>query len=127
MRNTEYTLKKELPPHIRLEVYKEALEIVKKGQWVFGLTSFGLCLILPCVLWGLKHFMEDTPGGGEWGLRDTPKAFPELTEEWLFKIRGNKVRIAFLEESIKQLENDNNSITVLKPRKPPTLGASAGG
>jgi hypothetical protein len=113
MRNKEYTLEKELPPHIRLEVYKEALEIVKKEQWVFGLTSFGLCLILPCVLWGLKHFMDDTPGGGEWELRDTPKAFPELTEEWLNKIKreGKIGRVFFLEESIKKLENDNNSIT----------------
>jgi hypothetical protein len=117
MRNTEYTLKKELPPHIRLEVYKEALEIVKKGQWVFGLESFGLCLILPCVLWGLKHFQDDMPGGGEWAYDDTPKAFPEFTPEWWRRIVTktsediNKVRIAFLEESIKQLENDNNSIT----------------
>jgi hypothetical protein len=117
MRNKEYTLKKELPPHIRLEVYKEALEIVKKEQWVFGLTSFGLCLILPCVLWGLNHFEDDMPGGGEWAYDDTPKAFPEFTHEWWRRIviktseDANKVRIAFLEESIKQLENDNNSIT----------------
>jgi hypothetical protein len=113
MRNKEYTLEKELPPHIRLEVYKEALEIVREGGQRYNEFGEGLCLLLPCVLWGLTSFLKNSPTNTTWNARKTPKAFPELTEEWLNRIRreGKLGRVFFLEESIKQLENDNNSIT----------------
>lgn len=93
MKNTEITtLNEAVPEEIRLEVYKEALELYKENspkiyQNTLMDRSRGLCILLPMVLWGLDEF-DPFDEEREWYWGDTFVAFPEL----------NKTIIGILEE-----------------------------
>lgn len=115
MRNTDIKdLKQVVPANIRLQVYKEALEYYEnKGyaeeDFIEGNYGDGLCLVLPCILWGLKHYLDFT---FEWDYHYTPIAFPELDREALgvLAYRGHidifPIRIKYLETWIEKLEHE---------------------
>ena len=108
MKNTHIkTLTKPIDKNTRLSVYKETLERFLNQQEVDG-----LCLLLPMVLWGLEHYLDDyldEETGRNWCYKDTPTAFPELTQEVLDKITSaypeerDAIRIKYLKEWIEKL------------------------
>lgn len=97
------TLKKEVPKHIRLEVYKEAL---KRKDWI---NRQGLCVVLPKILFNIAEgeYLADI---GEI-FTDSTIAFPELTLKTIEHItrQGNDqtIRIQYLEQWIGELEGHN--------------------
>jgi hypothetical protein len=109
-----------VPVEIRIEVYKEAMKIIKRGEPAHGLHFLELCLLLPCILWNLKHYCDDSPSGLMWYIEETPNMFPELTRNRLNRIisiawdkmgihikEKNKMRIIVLREMIKEIEQRN--------------------
>lgn len=97
-----------VPEDIRLKVYKEAIDIIKQGELKYCLGGFDLCLLLPCILWDLDSFLNDTPLGETWWDVDTINQFPEITKlvsttGSLDRIDADQLRIQCLEEAIKQL------------------------
>jgi len=100
-------LKQEVPKEIRLEVYIKAVEYINNPIQTKG---FGLCIILPVLLWDLNTFIAASPDGNDWSYQETCKAFPELTDEvleTLFHTHTTKERkikrLEYLEQFIKQL------------------------
>ena len=106
---------------IRLEVYKEAMKIIKRGEPAHGLHFLELCLLFPCILWNLKHYCDDSPSGLHWNVDETSIMFPELTKDRLRRIitiawdsegvhikKKTKMRIIILREMIKELESKEN-------------------
>lgn len=113
MKNTHIpNLLQEVPKDIRLEVYKEALDIISNNIRHESGSGFSLCLLLPCLLWDLDWYCNLAPDKDSWDWRDTTKAFPELTKDIITNIitynndnetKRNKIRINFLQDSIKLL------------------------
>ena len=118
MRNEHLTLESVIPEEIRLECYKEALEIIEQKKDVYGLDyDTALCLLLPCILWNLDDYRDDSPLDEIWNYRDTQTAFKELVEHDLFYdlYHGaiyhediEETRITILKDSIKELETIKN-------------------
>jgi hypothetical protein len=104
MRNKDIGTDKVVPKALRRKIYTETIELIKTGKPVGKLSTFALCLTLPCVLWELDSFLNDTPQGKGWDQWDTSNMFPELTEERLQSI----TRIFNNQE-----ERDNRRIRVL--------------
>lgn len=108
MKNKKILPNQLVPKKIRLGVYKEALRLIENNEHKHDLGGFGLCLLLPSILWNLKSFLNDAPNGEDWNFETTSKMFPEL-ENFLSKgIYGHYTdenRIAFLKESINTLSN----------------------
>ena len=109
MKNTHIkTLTKPIDKNTRLSVYKESLERFLNQQEVDG-----LCLLLPIVLWGLEHYLDDyldEETRQNWCFINTPTAFPELTQEILDEIRTgddvktrDAIRIEHLKKWIEKL------------------------
>ena len=100
------TLKKEVPKHIRLEVYKEALKQEDR------LDNEGLCLALPKVMLGLTYYQYlvsklDSESRKPMTWRDASTAFPELTKKVIQDVQQYKTkekRVQYLEQWIKELE-----------------------
>lgn len=101
MKNTHILPNTEVPIELRKEVYREALRIIEIGKPRYSIDSFGLCLLLPCVLWELRHVLENAPNGKDWDFYHTENMFPELKD---FLIKGkkytNQERINFLKSVI---------------------------
>jgi len=102
-----------VPTEIRIDTYKKAIDIIKDGVPKHGVFPHGICLLLPCILWNLKHYCDDAPCGEGWNFQDTSNQFPELTQARLIKIKEvdwandkakNKMRINVLRGMIKQAE-----------------------
>lgn len=115
MRNEHLTLKSVIPEEIRLECYKEALDIIEQKKDVCGLDfDTSLCLLLPCILWNLDDYRDSSPLGENWSFIHTQTAFKELVEHGLFNdlfmgfvVHNDDVeetRITILKDSIKKLE-----------------------
>lgn len=107
-----------VPENIRLEVYKEALQHVKNEIPKSRIAGFGLCLLLPCVLWDLYYYCDEAPCGETWAYYDTEKTFPEMkgiiqavgktkTDEDL-----KRTRIQFLTAAIEKLEKQTSLKTL---------------
>lgn len=111
-----------VPANIRIKVYTEMIKIIKLGKVDFSCQekpeynknftiSYPLCLALPCVLWGLKDFMQLSPLGEFWDHVYTPEMFPEI-QDWVAEAKRypfgpkNARRIEVLEAAIKSLQNE---------------------
>lgn len=114
MKNTHIrNLGQVVPAEIRLEVYKQALEIIQKQKDVFNLgKSYGLCILFPCCLWDLDDFLDNAPDSNGWSFYKTIKSFPELTDEMIKRItsketeeKADKCRVRLLKKFIVQLES----------------------
>jgi hypothetical protein len=115
MKNTHIkNLLEPVPRELRIEIYKELLERIKKKQTLIDAKEdkqFHLCVYLPVVLWGFTIIYQSAPDGGLWHMSDVPKAFPEFTNEIIDSIYDvrpstrNAVRAELLKEWIKQLED----------------------
>lgn len=110
MKHNITTLKKEVPKHIRLEVYKEALE---RKDWA---KDQGLCVKLPKILLNIPEhrFLADeidSESKGYMSFLDSQIAFPELTIKVIRDISNSLYpepkRIKYLEQWIKELEGRN--------------------
>lgn len=68
----------------RIEIYKEALEIIKKGESKYGMSvrAMGLCILLPCIWKNLNHYSDDfiDDNGKRFRYQDTCKYFTEFAE-----------------------------------------------
>lgn len=120
MKNEQYTLEKKLPLEIRREVYIEAHRRLKDSlrddndydiKELFGTMSGQLCLILPCILWDLPHYMYNGPHRA-WHWEEVGTAFPEIQElvdntaKYLGELDGVEriqARIDFLNKIIETL------------------------
>lgn len=104
------SLKDVVPKHIRLSVYKQAIKLIETNQYVSQMSSFGLCLLFPSLLWDLECFTDFAPSGIDWEYQDTRIAFPELTKSNLEKIYyyhdddKNNIRLDLLKEFVSELE-----------------------
>lgn len=122
MKNQHILPNTRVPKETRLEVYKEALEIINKiieneeNEKEFKHLGAGLCLMLPCLLWGLDHFLDNftTIDNKElpWSPWETSDMFIELNEDSIdFIERGNNNKEFYLKRQkvligfIKELEN----------------------
>lgn len=107
-----------LPKQTRTEIYKKAISVYQKllgiidkhddciPEDVYGMENKGLCLLLPCIYYNLKHYCRYPVIDGEkyiWEYEDTPIAFPEM-KDVISKINGNSIeeknrqRLKLLEE-----------------------------
>lgn len=80
------TLKEEVPKKERRKIYNRAIAYLDNPN-IHG--GYGLCVILPVLLWDLEHYLDCPPhlqDNGRWSYFDTPVAFPELTSERLKRI-----------------------------------------
>lgn len=113
MKNTNIlSLKSEVPKEIRIQVYKDAIKILKKGEGICGIgNDLGLCLILPCILWDFEDFEDLTPANQNWYWWDTKIAFPEITKEIIQTIydcpkhKRNILRIEYIKHFLKELKS----------------------
>lgn len=121
LRNIDIEPNTLVPANIRIEVYKEAMKIIKKGEPAHGITFFSLCVLLPSILWNLKYYIDDAPCGHGWFSGSTPVMFPELTDERINEItdiswehesmhikKRNLKRLAMLREMIADLTSKEN-------------------
>ena len=111
MKNYDCTLGEIVPETIRLEVYKEALDFIENDGEKYGLDKYdGLCLLLPCVMWDLDHYLNNDPNNCCWAYTETIKSFPEFGEliHSIIKCVDKNVevesRIEVLKSCIKILE-----------------------
>ena len=109
-------LLEDIPDEERLRVYKLALQFyVNKTEqkekvdisWIDG-----LCLVLPCLMWGNYNYCDVAPDGKEWDYNSTPKAFPEMDDAINKLIKGGfkpeieyDIRINGLKAAIDLLTN----------------------
>lgn len=111
MKNTHIkNLYEEVPIEIRIKVYEEALNHILNIKRHRS-DCFGLCLILPCILWDLNTAIDTAPDGFDWHYESTSYAFPELDNKVLKKLQNlrtestkNLFRVKFLKESINKLK-----------------------
>jgi len=105
--NYKQSLKLEVPKEIRLDVYKRAITIIENNEKSYGLENYCLCLLLPCILYELEHYLDNVNGLDEnWHFWDTEIGFPEL-KGFMKNMRGvnsidekNKIRLTFLKEIV---------------------------
>ena len=83
MRNKKYLLGNKIPKKVRLDVYKRAIDYYK-NILIHEIIEFdklhigtGLCIVLPCCLWGLKSFKDNGPNGIAWAYWKTDDSFIE--------------------------------------------------
>lgn len=93
-------LTEEVPKEIRLEVYKKAKELIENWEEEinFGLQTPQLCLLLPCILYNLENYLDDSGNGETWSTCDTVLAFTEFTEEDIEAIANS------IDKNVKRLE-----------------------
>jgi len=70
------------------EIYEKAIKLIKKGKPIAQLNSFSLCLTLPCILWELNCFLDDSPNGRGYDSSDAITMFPEFTQYRLNSINS---------------------------------------
>ena len=99
MRNKKYLLGDKIPKKVRLDVYMRAIDYYKNILLKEDITDeskkfgIGLCLVLPCFLWGLNHFMDKGPGGKDWCYWKTTKSFVEIENLVNFVIQNSSIDI----------------------------------
>ena len=111
MKNYDCTLGEVVPEKIRLEVYKEALDFIENDREKYGLDKYdGLCLLLPCIMWDLDHFLNSDPNDYYWYWDETADSFPEFGElihlitKCIDEDEEVEARIKVLKSCIKSLE-----------------------
>lgn len=107
MGNEHLTLKMVVPSKIRREVYLKALDYYREGDYERfrkcekgkpkPTTYLNLGMLLPCLLWGLDCWTDESPSG-EWDWDDTDKAFPEIRK---ISLKISKVKDHDLKQKIR--------------------------
>jgi len=97
----------------RIRVYREAVRQIENNEDNYSLgenysVEYSLCLLLPCILWDLSHYLDDSPNGMSWLFSQTVILFPEL-KEWLGVYRNivgskNQDRLSYLKKWVVKLE-----------------------
>ena len=83
MRNKKYILGNKIPKKVRLDVYMRAIDYYKnillKGEITneYKKLGIGLCIVLPCYLWGLKSYMDKGPNNYDWQYWKAADSFIE--------------------------------------------------
>jgi len=79
MKNTHILPNTEVPIELRKEVYREAFNVIDEKKDVYGMEKcYPLCVLLPCILWGLSYFLDLAPNKEDWDYKHTDNMFPEL-------------------------------------------------
>ncbi len=109
MKNIRFVPDRLVPTKTRLSVYKQALKLIYKfPNRKYGLKTPQLCLLLPCILWGLDDFMNEAPNGETWCFFNTKYMFPEMkgiekATDLQSEERKMKIREEYLLNAIKRL------------------------
>ena len=83
MRNKKYLLGNKIPKKVRLDVYMRAIDYYKNILLKEDITEenkkygIGLCLVLPCFLWGLDNYMDRGPYNNDWQYWKAADSFIE--------------------------------------------------
>lgn len=89
MKNSQIkNLKEVVPKEIRLQVYKDTLKYYGSLLEAPKKWGTGLCLVLPCALWGLSNYISEESMDLKWDFGDTPLAFPELNNDVLMDLQS---------------------------------------
>lgn len=110
-------LRIEQEPETRLSVYERALELLSE-QYRTGKPlpyagkndRLGLCILFPCILWDLNHYLDLGPDEENWNYHDTPMAFPELAkylpliEKMEPGTEKNNCRLEYLKKMIEDVK-----------------------
>jgi hypothetical protein len=113
MKNTQIkNLKEVVPKEIRLQVYKDALEYYGSLLEAPKKWGTGLCLVLPCALWGFSDYIAEESMDLKWDFENTPIAFPELNNDVLLDLKSinlednsrMQIRCTYLKIWISDLE-----------------------
>ena len=113
MRNENILPKEEVPLEIRIQVYKEALQKLNSNKNFYNLSGKALCFLLPCILWDLNFYTDNSPSGEYWCSKAAIKMFPEIKE--LLSLRGyfglytDEERITFLESIINKYNKNHDT------------------
>jgi len=100
MKNTHIKAGEEVPIELRKEVYRVALGIIERRKLKFELSQNHICLLLPCILWGLNSFLEDGPNECGWDCESSKNMFPEIVPYLDAEIYNDIERINFLKSVI---------------------------
>lgn len=108
MQNEHIKVGNTVPASIAIECYEKCIQAIEKNE-NFADAGNATCLLLPCILWDLKSYLDNGPDDC-WTPMDTPKMFPEWPKEVIRKISSvevkdalrNPVRIKLLKQAIKQ-------------------------
>ncbi len=97
-----------VPLEKRIEIYKEALIVLEKNDEKDHNSGYGLCMLLPSLLWKLRNATWcDAPEGSTWDYTDTKIMFPEITD-YISIIRRSDTpkfeRIKSLEEILLKIQ-----------------------
>lgn len=114
MKNTHIkNLKEVIPSNIRLQTYKDALDYYGQIYTESRDYTEGLCLVLPCIMWGLPHYLSNAPDGDYWGPNKSQEVFPELGRDihrirspYLTDVTRMNLRMELLRNWIKELSDD---------------------
>lgn len=94
MKNEDIIPGQLVPKDIRLQVYKEAIEVLENGKNgidKYNLSlGFGLCLILIPILYDLEDFLANAPNGQSQSWTDTTSMFPEL-DQYVLRELNNRI------------------------------------
>lgn len=105
MKNENISPGEEVPVEIRIEIYKEAIKLIETGEPIAELSTFCLCLTLPCILWELDSFLSVAPNGEPYDSNDAPNMFPELTPERIYSIETYPDNFGRNDQRLKVLNN----------------------
>lgn len=107
-------LDSEIPPEIRLLVYKKAISQIKRKTYTkYGLESAQLCLLLPCILWDLKSYTSFGPNNYNW--ENTNNAFPEFTDKEINSITSIPINLSAESAIAKsRRKRDKKRLEILK-------------
>lgn len=113
--NNHLTLKQVVPNKVRKKVYLEVIKYYRKGEFTRFRecdteinTPLNLNMLLPCLLWGLRCWSDESPNGA-WDWEDTEIAFPEIKviQRKLKKVNDpdikNKIKIRELKNILDEL------------------------
>lgn len=107
-------LDSEIPPEIRILVYKKAICQIKRNTYTkYGLQSACLCLLLPCILWNLKSYKDYGPNQYNW--ENTNNAFPEFTNKEIDSITSIPINLSAESTIVKsRKKRDKKRLEILE-------------
>ncbi len=121
MKNVDILPNQLVPIEIRLEVYEKAIELIEKDENFARLNDtddnngYSTCLLLPCILWDLNHYLDTAPNGQNYSFHTITQMFPEWTKDIVnfiilaeTKKELNILRIKYLKQSVNNIKKELN-------------------
>jgi len=121
MKNVDILPNQLVPIEIRLEVYEKAIELIEKDENFARLNDtddnngYPTCLLLPCILWDLNHYLDTAPNGQSYSFHTITQMFPEWNKDIVNSIilaetkkELNILRIKYLKQSVNNIKKKLN-------------------